>query len=145
MRDSKVADQVALTDTHDSRDAGRQVHRWDHDSKAAVAKIAVTPVVPKAAATSAAASTVHHRDAVSIASVLPVRPKAVGSSENATRVVPKVRVSNEIGSPAHAAANLNVSDLMGREVEVSNVNVSPVRPITDASTEVATRGPEGDR
>ena len=75
VRDSKVADQVALTDTHDSRDAGRQVHRWAHASKAAVAKIAVSPVVPKVVATSAAVSTVHRHDAVSIANVSPVRPK----------------------------------------------------------------------
>ena len=131
MRASKVAAHVGLTDTHDSTGAGRQVHLWAHDSKAAVLKVADTPVAPKVVATSAAASTAHPRDAVTIENVSPARRKVVGLNANALSVDPKADDSNVNDSLARAAANSNASDLQVRHVdEVLNANASQARPNT---------------
>jgi hypothetical protein len=115
-RDSKVDDPEARQ-ARASMGAGRQGHRWVRGS---IAKIAISPVAPKVVASSIGVSMVHHRDATSIAIDSPARRRAVASNANATRVVPTVRASNAIGSPAHAAAN-------------SNATVSQVRPNVAAS------------
>jgi hypothetical protein len=85
VRDPKVVGQVALTDTHDLRGADRQVRPWVHALKAAVAKIAILPVVQKVVAPSAAVSMAYLHVVVSIANASLVRA-AVKSTANDLQV-----------------------------------------------------------
>jgi hypothetical protein len=119
---------MAPTDTHDSRGAARQVHPWAHDLKAAVAKIAVSPVVPKAVAASAADSMAHRHGAVSIENVSPVRPKVVGLNGSALNVDPNVVDSNANDLPVHHtdAVTIAIVTRVARKENDMNANGSPV-------------------
>ena len=140
VRDPKVAGQVALKETHDSRDVGGQVHRWVHGSKAAIGKIATSPKTAKVAARIAAVSMAHHHGADPTVNVLQVRPKAVGLSANALSVVPKAADSNASASLVRAAVNSNANDLQVHHADaVSTVNDSLARPIVHVLTVTVTR------
>ena len=139
MRDSKVADQVALKDTHDSRDAGRQVHRWAHASKAAVAKIAVSLAVQKVVVSSAAVSTVHRHAVATIANALQAHPKVVGSNDNVSNAAPMEVDLSVSDSLVRGVVNSNTTALLAHRTDaVSIATASPVRPIIDVSKANAT-------
>ena len=139
VRDSKVADQVALKDTHDSRDAGRQVHRWAHASKAAVAKIAVSPAVQKVVVSSAAVSTVHRHAVATIANALQAHPKVVGSNDNVSNAAPMEVDLSVSDSLVRGVVNSNTTALLAHRTDaVSIATASPVRPIIDVSKANAT-------
>jgi len=136
VRDPKVAVQVALKETHDSRDAGRQVHRWAHVSKDVVARIAVQ----KVATSNAAVSMVHHRGEASIASASQVHLKVVGTKVSASSVAPKVVDLNVSVSPAREAVNLNANDLPAHHADaVSTANDSLARLIVHVLNVIVTR------
>jgi hypothetical protein len=139
VRDSKVADRVALKDTHDSRGAGRQVHPWAHASKVVAAMIAVLPAAPKVAASNAAASMVHRHDVVTIASALQDRPKVVATNANAMHVGPKVVDLSANASLARAAVNSNAIVMQVHHADADTiVTASPDRPIAGVSNVTAT-------
>jgi len=133
MRDSKVADRVALPATHDWRGAGHQVHQWAHASQSAVAKTAVSPVVPKVVASNAAVSMVHRPGATTIASVLQVRRKVAGTNASATHVDPNTVDLNVSVSAVRAVVNSNANDLQVHHAGAATIGTaSPVGPIAGA-------------
>jgi hypothetical protein len=113
--------------------AAREV-QMVRNSKVAVGKTAVTPVVPKIAATSATISTAHRHGVVSIANVSRVRPKVGGSNASALSVGQKA-VDLSVSDPkTRATVNLHARDLPVRhEAMALIVTVSPARPKIFAS------------
>jgi len=75
-------------------------------------KAAVTPAAPKVVTMTAAGSTVHHRDMVTIAIVSPAHPRVVTSNVNASSAAPKEIDVNASGSLARAAVILNAPEAM---------------------------------
>jgi hypothetical protein len=140
VRDSKVADQVAPKDTHDSRVAGRQVHQMARASKAAVAKIAVLPAVQKVVASSAAASTVHRHGVATIVNDLQAHPKVVGPNDNVSNAAPMEVDLSVSDSLVRAAVNSNATALLAHHTDAVSIAIaSPVRPNIGVSNANDTR------
>jgi hypothetical protein len=146
LRDSKVADQAGLKDTHDSTDAGRQVHRRARASPTAAAKIAVSPAVQKVIASNAAVPTVHRHDVAMIVSALQVRPKVVDTSVIATHVGREVVGLSASASLARAVVSSNASALQVRHADAGTiVTVSLVGPIIAVTNAIATHAVHKER